>query len=580
MNIKKLRFFTFFFLLISSLISKAQENIISTNSIAEDVLLGSYTPASYEATNKITDPDVISAEINSKVNADSLKSYLEALSTFENRNTGADTLSATTGMGAARTWVYNKFQEISAENENRLVVSYLQFDQSICSMSQHKNVFAVLPGSDISDHGVIILEAHLDSRCDQVCDINCAAHGMEDNGSGTALVIELARVMSKYTYSKTVVFMATTGEEQGLYGAEAFATYADQKNMKIVTVLNNDVIGGISCGKTSSPPSCPSENHIDSTQVRIFSKGGFNSANKQLARYVKLEYQEQLKSQVSIPMTVTIMSAEDRTGRGGDHIPFAQRGYASVRFSSANEHGDASNGVDYTDRQHTSDDILGVDTDNDMILDSFFVDFNYLARNAVINGNAASMIAIGPKTPEFELNNFGLNLEVKITNQQQYSAYRVGVRTINNDWDSVYTITSLVDTIKVTADTFYFVSVASVDSNGVESLFSEELVTDVIAGSKPKRQLKNDVVLFRNHPNPFDEATTISMQINNAGRYKRGFINVMDLTGKVIQKLDFIPKEGINEVLYRHGYGKVGTFIYSLYLDDRMVDSRSMVFAN
>ena len=105
-----------------------------------------------------------------------------------------------------------------------------------------------------------------------------------------------------------------------------------------------------------------------------------------------MQYEEELLAHVEVPHLVTIMTAEDRTGRGGDHIPFRSAGYPAMRFTSANEHGDASNGPNYDDRQHTSDDILGLDTDNDGQLDSFFVDFNYLARNAVINANAATMI--------------------------------------------------------------------------------------------------------------------------------------------------------------------------------------------
>ena len=98
---------------------------------------------------------------------------------------------------------------------------------------------------------------------------------------------------------------------------------------------------------TSSPPSCPGLDDVDSTQVRLFSYGGFNSKSKQLSRYLKLQYQEELESMVSVPMQLTIMSGEDRVGRGGDHIPFRQDGFAAMRFCSANEHGNASVGAGY-----------------------------------------------------------------------------------------------------------------------------------------------------------------------------------------------------------------------------------------
>ena len=306
---------------ISVSYSIGQTNILSTNPIAEEILLGNYNPSDYDPSVEISDHSDIANAIQNAINTDSLKSYLEVLSTFTNRNTGSDTISNSFGIGAARRWVYSKFQQFSAQNENRLVTSYLQFDRDICGMAQHRNIFAVLPGTDNTDHEVIIIEGHIDSRCDGVCDVLCDAHGMEDNGSGTALVMELARIMAKLSLKNTIVFMATIGEEQGLYGADAFADYAVAKSIPVKAVLNNDVIGGIICGKTSSAPSCPGENHIDSTQVRIFSAGNFNSSSKQLARFAKMQYQDELEPIVNIPMLISIMSGEDRTGRGGDHIP-------------------------------------------------------------------------------------------------------------------------------------------------------------------------------------------------------------------------------------------------------------------
>ena len=244
-----------------------QTNIICTGTAAEQVMQGNYDPATYKAANVINDPAVISQEIMARVSPDSLLSYLQVLRTFENRNSGSDTLSNTRGIGAARRWIYGKFQQFSLRNENRLLSAYLQFDGAICNMQKHSNVMAILPGTDTADKSIIIIEAHMDSRCSGLCDTTCLAEGMEDNGSGTALVMELARVMSKYSYNHTIVFVTTSAEEQGLLGAEALATYVKQKNILVKAVLNNDVIGGIICGHTSSPPSCPGLNDIDSTNA-------------------------------------------------------------------------------------------------------------------------------------------------------------------------------------------------------------------------------------------------------------------------------------------------------------------------
>lgn len=565
---------------ILSVYTFGQTNILTTNPTAGQILQGNYLPANYTATNVINNHNSIIQGINQSVNADSLKSYIIKLATFQNRNTGADTVSLTTGIGAARKWVLSKFNEISADNDNRLVSSYLQFDQQICNMNQHKNIFGVLPGTDVNNHEVIIIEGHIDSRCDGVCDSLCVAEGIEDNATGTALVIELARVMSKYTFENTIVFMATIGEEQGLYGANAFAQYSIDNNVPVKAVLNNDVIGGIFCGQTSSAPSCPGLGDIDSLQVRLFSFGGFNSSSKQLARFIKLQYKEELLPIVSVPMTVTIMSAEDRTGRGGDHIPFRQKGFPAMRFTSANEHGDASNGPGYTDRQHTSDDVLGVDTDNDLIIDSFFVDFNYLKRNAVTNGIGSAMAAIGPFSPSLSVTALnGPAIEVTITNQTQYNQYRIGIRTLTNDWDSVYTMTGLIDTIYPPQSNTYFVSVASLDTNNIESLFSEEKLVFATGVDELKEQTKG-YELLQNKPNPFDEATIISVKANKKLTYKNAEILIQDMNGNTIEKLPIELNDEISEVTYHHGYGKVGIYAYSLVIDGKIVSTKRMIFAN
>ncbi|MEM9918829.1 MAG: M28 family peptidase, partial [Bacteroidota bacterium] len=430
-----------FFLLSCLLLQSAlfaQINIFSTNPTAEQVLLGNYDPADYAVSEDIVDPAVITDNIRNGISTDSLKNYLIRLSDFKNRNTGSDTISTTRGIGAARRWVYQKFQEISRENNNRLLPSYLEFTQLICDLNTHRNVFAVLPGRDTSDLGYIIIEGHIDSRCEDVCDIDCLAEGSEDNASGTALVVELARVMSQYSFDRTIVFMATIGEEQGLLGATAFARWADRNEMAIKAVLNNDIVGGIICGETSSAPSCPGLNHVDSTQVRLFSSGSNLSPHKGLARYIKLQYRDQLFPIVDVPMLLTIMSAEDRTGRGGDHIPFRLRGYPAMRFTSANEHGNANAASpDYHDRQHSIRDILGVDTDGDNVIDSFFVNLNYLARNAAINGTAAAMISNSPLTPTFEVSEEDGIVEITVDDPEEYGAYCLGVRTNRTDFDTI-----------------------------------------------------------------------------------------------------------------------------------------------
>ncbi|MBV6442359.1 MAG: hypothetical protein EPGJADBJ_04070 [Saprospiraceae bacterium] len=562
----------------------AQTNFLTTNPLAEQILLGNYNPAEYAASTVVTDPAAISAGLNSRIAPDSLKSYILKMSTFKTRNTHSDTLSPVTGIGAARRWVYRKFEEFDNQNENRLVVTYLQFDhQSTCGLGQFRNIMAILPGANPANNGVILVEGHLDSRCDVLCDTSCVAEGIEDNATGTALVMELARVMSAYTFENTIVFMATIGEEQGLFGAEAFAIYCQQKNIPLRAVLNNDVIGGIICGQTSSPPSCPGLDNIDSTSVRLFSFGSFNSKHKQLARFIKLEYRENILPQALVPMNVRVMSPEDRTGRGGDHIPFRERNFAAMRFTSANEHGDAKIVPGYTDRQHTSGDVLGADTDGDGAVDSFFVDFNYLARNAVINANAAAIAARNVPTPtDFTGTRTGGQLSVAITDPANTGVYRVALRTTTTDWDTVYTLTGATTGVFPCNPTgALFLSVAGVDAQGAESLFSgEKLVSTVVSANEPDAEAERNIRLFQNRPNPFDEATWISFWINEVPTYREAFIQIVDLQGKLIAQLPVELKQGLNETLYTHGYGVRGTFAYALVIDGQVVDTRQMVFAN
>ncbi|MEO6131440.1 MAG: M28 family peptidase, partial [Saprospiraceae bacterium] len=491
------------------------------------------------------------------------------------------TLSDITGIGAARKWVLGKFERLSYLTNGRLVTGYLQFDQDVCDMMRHKDVVAVLPGKDTSDPSSIIIEAHLDSRCKDNCDINCLAQGMEDNGSGVALVLELARIMSQYVFDHTIVFMTVTGEEQGLVGSNAYADYALANSLSIKAVLNNDIVGGIICGETSSPPSCPGLNNIDSTQVRLFSFGGFNSPHKALSRFIKLEYQEMIKPTAKVPMKVSIMSPEDRTGRGSDHIPFREDGFPAMRFTSANEHGNADvTNPDYHDRQHTSDDVLGVDTDGDQAIDSFFVDFNYLSRNAVINGTGAAMAALGPDSPT--ITSFGQDgdyLYIQIDDPHDYNQYVVGLRIFTNDFDTLYYMNSKSGVFTLpTRQVNIFVSAASIDANGIESLFSEEELVKLTGTKDPAADQK--IELLQNKPNPFDESTIISFLVNEPLSVHYAKIVITDLNGRTIKEIPSDIKEGINEVLFEHGYNATGTYMYSLYINDELIATKRMVFAN
>jgi hypothetical protein len=582
---KKLLPFALLIALCSHTLSAQPTNIIVTNPVADQVLRGQFQPQSFGATIVIDQPEEVVSAIRASIQPDSLKSYIVQLASFQNRNTGADTISQSIGMGAARRWVYAKFEAFSSQNEGRLQPAYLQFNELICGMGQHRNIIAVLPGTDTTNHGIVLIEGHMDSRCQSLCDITCNAEGIEDNATGTALVIETARAMSKLSFKNTIVFMVTIGEEQGLMGANAMAVYCKQNNLPLRAVFNNDVIGGIICGKTSSAPGCPGLDHIDSTHVRLFSSGGFNSPHKQLARFIKLEYREEMEAQETVPMGIYVMSPEDRTGRGGDHIPFRQNSFPAMRFTSANEHGDASNSASYTDRQHTDRDVLGADTDGDQIIDSFFVDFNYLMRNAKINTNALAMAAMAVRTPiNFTAQRAGNQLLVNITDPSDYNLYRIMIRSITTDFDTIYTLigskTGQFEMPIASPNLPRYISVASVDTNGIESLFSKEILALTVANQEVEAIEEPDIVLHQNRPNPFDEATWISFFVNKMPQSARSAsIKVADLQGKQIAEIPIKLAVGHNEVLYEHGYGVQGIFVYTLMVDGKYVASKSMIFA-
>ena len=578
------------------------ESVTSTE--VNNILLGSYAPSTYQATTVITDPGTISAGLLSDISTDSLSADLFMLNSFGNRNMFSDTTSSTFGIGATRRWVYNKFLQYSAANGNRLRVGYLKFNYppsayTGCTTTStnptHYNVLAVLPGSQTTNKSLIIVEGHMDSRNVSNCDITGSAPGMGDNATGTALVMELARVLSKYTFRSTIVFSINTGEEQGLIGATAFANYLQSKNVLIKAVNNNDVSGGVFCGHTSSAPSCPFYGNIDSTDLRIFSLGDVNSANKQWARYIKLEYKEQLKSIVPVTTNIDIMEPDDRTGRGGDHQAFTNNNYTAVRFTQANEDGNAgSSSSGYKDRQHDVRDSLGHWNSTTRTYDSIYLNTDYLARNTLVNANSLAMVALGPDTITMRGTLWTMNtIHVQLLSSYTPAppGYRVAVRSATNDWDTVYTITgqtTAVLAIPYGSNTTFYVSAAAMDANGTESQFSTEYILSTSMmplylapdTTRPPSADPNEygIQLMPNRPNPFDEATMIAISSGTDVFADRTCLQFTTLDGHVLSRIPVHLRKGLNQVVFNHGYGASGIIICSLIIDGLPVQSTKMIF--
>ena len=559
--------------------AQSATNIRVTDAVAERILAGDFTPDEFPGGRDLDVTDELATVLVDELSPDSLKRYLLELQPFGNRNTASDTASATRGIGAARRWAHDRLEGFSARHGGRLQVGYVAFDRLVCDMAAHRNVLAVLPGTGPHAAEFVLVEGHLDSRCAGACDTDCPAEGMEDNASGSALVLEMARVLSAYRFDRSIAFMLTTGEEQGLVGAAAFADYVADRDLGLTAVLNNDVIGGVICGETASPPGCPGLNDVDSINVRLYSA----SRVRNLARYTKHGYDTWAAGKLAVPSQIRIIGQEDRIGRGGDHIPFRQNGYNAIRFTSANEHGDADSfDPAYSDRQHTSDDVLGLDTDGDGALDSFFVDFRYLYRNAIINGQALGLLA-GAPDPVLDLDTDDVDFRVAIDIDDPLGrdSFLLAVRNDTSiEWDTLVRVAA-VDTVALDVGVWHL-SAGYVDERGVLSQFTPENRERIrVSNTGELVDPVQDLELMPNVPNPFDEATTLRVSVNTDRVPAEGTIVVRDIDGRVLSELPISLAPGVQEVRYAfasHGYVP-GNYSYSLVVGGRVVETRWMVYA-
>lgn len=561
-----------------------QTNMFLSNPAAIGILKGNYNPDIYRPQVIIDHPDSVRMGIIRNVDQAELIRLLVKLETFYNRNSGSDTLSGTTGIGACRTWILSHFDQVSKDNENRLITGYLEFDADICSKGHHKNPFALLPGLDTSNHEILLIEGHFDTRNEGSCDTEGYTPGMDDNGSGTVLVMELARVMSKYSFRHSILFTTPTGEDEGLWGAKAWAAYLSAQGIKIRSVLNNDIVGGIYCGKTSSPPSCPYYGHVDSTHVRIFSYSAanstyVNSVHKQLARYMKYIQDELINPYLSTPMTINIMLGEDRSGRGGDQTPFRQKGYLAVRITSANEHGNGTGTA--PDRNHTTRDILGKDLNGDGIPDSLFVNPGYLSRNSILNGVVTGLLASAPAkvsaTLESRQSGVVINLPAGYGDADEFI---VGIRKYKSkslEFDSIYIVNG-TEKIEVRLDSGQknYVSIAPV-LNGAPGLFSDEYEVN-LSGTDPIEQ-KTGFRLYQNYPNPWSEETIIRLKAPQDFWYKPAILQIRDLIGRVVHEQSVnIDAEEVQISVKASGLNP-GLFTYSLISSGKETNA-ALMFKN
>ncbi len=326
------------------------------------------------------------------VSAERLRADVETLVAFGTRHTLSEQDNPNRGIGAAVDWGAQTFREISAQCGNCLEVvlpeTVVQGNR-IPNPVRLRNAVAIQRGTERPNE-VVIVQGHIDSRVSDVMDFTSDAPGANDDGSGTALVIEAARLLSKQKYPSTIVYALLSGEEQGLYGGQLLADYAAQQGWTVKAVLNNDIVGG----------SCGSDGYCDDKAVRVFSEGPRADLTEQLRADQRRNGGENDSPGRNISRWLDRFAAShadgldvrqiwrtDRMGRGGDQIPFLQKGYPAIRFSVAVE--------DY-DHQHQDIRTEGGVTYGDTIDE---MDFAYLAKVTQLNARALATLAQAPMPP-------------------------------------------------------------------------------------------------------------------------------------------------------------------------------------
>lgn len=406
------------------------------------------------------------------VSSQNIEAIVRKLVSFETRHSMSDTTSKTIGIGAARNWIKAELERYSKSSGGRLKVEFDTFTQAadgrrVATPTVMKNVLAILPGIDTLDDRVFIVSGHYDSRASDVNDSKIFAPGANDDASGTAAAMELARVMSKYKFNCTLIFVAMVAEEQGLYGAANLAKRAKAEGWNLAGMITNDIVGNTYGMETGIK---------DNRSVRIFSEGvsvvetpeeaklraSTGSENdgtaRQFARYLK-EVGERYVDQLD----VKLIYRRDRYLRGGDHTPFSQLGYAGIRVTEMNENFDRQhqtvrkeNGTDYGDLPD-------------------FVDYDYTRKITQMNLASLANLALAPREPQkVGIVTSGLTNKTELKwespiGEKPLGYYVVMRETTNPIWEKKFFVTDTKAVLNYSKDNYYF-GVQSVDSEGHESL--------------------------------------------------------------------------------------------------------------
>ncbi|HEX8265412.1 MAG TPA: M28 family metallopeptidase [Pyrinomonadaceae bacterium] len=434
------------------------------------ILLQTTSVVAQRANAEVSKPNPEIRKIVAEINAKNVENTIRKLVSFGTRNTLSEQDNPTRGIGAARDYLFAEFQKISADCGNCLTVEKQTFLQPkanrVPEPTNLTNVVATLRGTTDPER-IYVVSGHYDSMCTSPTDAKCDAPGANDDASGTAAVVEMARVMSKRKFDATIIFMAVPGEEQGLLGATYFAEQAKQKGMNIEAMFTNDIIGGVTSYKNSPTrqtvrvfaEGVPTNETEQEANTRRSVGGENDSASRQLGRFIK-----EMGDVYSPRFRVNVIYRRDRYGRGGDHIPFLERGFAAVRFTEPNE--------DYT-HQHQN-----VRTENGVFYGDTpeFVDFGYVANVARVNAASLAALALAPAKPK----NVGIvtgrltndtDLKWDANKDADLAGYEIVWRDTNQPfWTNSQSVGNVTNfTMKEMSKDNYFFGVRAVDNAGNKS---------------------------------------------------------------------------------------------------------------
>lgn len=400
-----------------------------------------------------------------------LKASVEKLVSFGTRHTLSSATDPKRGIGAARNWGASEFARISKACGGCLTVDRIadRFEGPRAPAGVIvENVLAIQKGSGDPAH-VIMIAGHIDSRVTDPMNFTSDAPGANDDASGTALVIEAARLLSKQKHRATIVYALLSGEEQGLWGGKLLAKHAKDQNWQVAAMLNNDIVGGTH----------GTDGSIVDNRVRVFSEGirasedlaaqlarrGIGGEDDGPSRALAKAAIRAGTSHPAIGLEVLAVRRPDRFRRGGDHLPSLELGYPAIRFTV---------GVEDYDHQHqdlrSENGRKYGDTVDEM-------DFPYLARVTALNVALAGELADAPPAPASVSIDGAVSSDttVKWTPVDDAAAYRIYWRRADrNDWTDSQLVPA--DTAAagrtlrgvIVDDNFFGVSAVSAD--GAESI--------------------------------------------------------------------------------------------------------------